>query len=375
MNKLNRGVVLSKMLILSLSIIVFYVSASEAIVYIGFKSYSIGSYILFTILLGYLVTKKEYLLINSKEVILLLLILLCCILLSNTMVIYFTLPLIYILIKRLYLCSDLVEKEVENNLSAIIYSSILIIILIYYLIGFSIFDLRSSLLFDPNFFAGSFIFVFIALIYASPKKRNISLFLLIIVSIVSLSRALFIALIIIFFVRELVWPIWRSYYRLISPIILLLTVLYPFIYMVKDDTNVNSYNTEITRLLDFNDRSSFGRSAEIRLAAEQVMLKNHYIINNDFNLGEIRKPHNWFWSLAVNYGLILPIIFTLCFLYFVISLTPKISLLICSLLVFCGFLDHISLWPALYLFCIITAIKNSDNMKDNANIITSKGIY
>ena len=117
MNKLNRGVVLSKMLILSLSIIVFYVSASEAIVYIGFKSYSIGSYILFTILLGYLVTKKEYLLINSKEVILLLLILLCCILLSNTMVIYFTLPLIYILIKRLYLCSDLVEKEVENNLS------------------------------------------------------------------------------------------------------------------------------------------------------------------------------------------------------------------------------------------------------------------
>ena len=74
MNKLNRGVVLSKMLILSLSIIVFYVSASEAIVYIGFKSYSIGSYILFTILLGYLVTKKEYLLINSKEVILFVLI-------------------------------------------------------------------------------------------------------------------------------------------------------------------------------------------------------------------------------------------------------------------------------------------------------------
>jgi len=149
----------------------------------------------------------------------------------------------------------------------------------------------------------------------------------------------------------------------------LITIFYPFVNFNLDKLNVGEYKSEISRLYDYNDPSAIGRTEEIRYAAEQIIEKNHYFVKDDYDVKDIRKPHNWFWALAMTYGLIISIIYTLCFIYLVQKLSPEFSFIICTFLLFCGFLDHVSIWPPLYLLIIVAVLGHTGNTEyDNVDI-------
>ena len=368
MNKHIEYIFINKIIVGILVFTSVYVSGSEFFGYLGFGTNEIGSYLLFLVLLGLFIYKKNDITIGFISGSLALLSVFLCVLNMSTTLIYILFPIIYILLNKSYLSDESSQINIENSGSIILFVAVIILISMMIVMGSEIINLRASMLFDPNFFAGAFILLFIPFVYGSGSVRVISLFLIILVTIISLSRAFLVALIFTFVIRFLIWSYWRSYYRILGPILIIITVLLPFLYFSADNSAPTEYSVDASRLYSLTDKSVSGRNDEIRYAANHIIETEHYFVSDEKSAQELRKPHNWFWSLAVTYGLITALVVLLSFFYIAQKLSLQMSFVICIYLIFSSFLDHISLWPALYLIIIITVFGGLSNSKVNLNL-------
>jgi hypothetical protein len=239
----------------------------------------------------------------------------------------------------------IIRSNIHNRL-IISFCSLLILVSIYRH-GFSAGIVRTELFRDPNFFALFFLILAIPFILGGRSSQIISLLLIFIVVYLTLSRALVLGTLFILAASVAMQLNHSCTVRISCLAAIILSATYPFISDFAYQSHTSSYSTGIERLFEVSDQSNLARFQGIIYTTEAVIDNNLFF----YGLSESELPQpppNWFWLLAIRFGLIGAIIFSILLLTTVIRAHIRIAVIISFAALSSGFLDFHPLVSVLY---------------------------
>ena len=135
--------------------------------------------------------------------------------------------------------------------------------------------------------------------------------------------------------------------RVVCALALIFSVTYPFITGSLFVGEIHNYSIGFERILQFNDLSNFGRNQQIIESFEYILDKNLYYHGMDESQLS-QKPHNWFWLIAIRFGLLSAITFFALLIISIYSTSIRIAIICASSALATGFLDFFPLVSILY---------------------------